>query len=99
MVLRFCIHSAEQSIAFQVTGGARRRRNIDMQGRPGRDSGADVARTARHPAVIGNVARRLCPQCTRPGRRGRVAAIAVVGSCDVACVFAYCLDAVMARRA
>lgn len=70
-----------------------------MQGRSCRDSGADMARTARHPAVIGNVVGWLGAKSASPGRRGRVAAIAVVGSSDVACVFTDCLDAIVARRA
>lgn len=70
-----------------------------MQGGTRSDPGTNMARTALHPAVIGNVVSRLGTEGASPGQCRCVAAIAIVCRSDVASALAHRLDAIMARHA
>ena len=95
------IHVAQIAGAFQVAGGAGVRGDVGMQRRPVRcrTAGADMAGGAGCTGIVGDVVGRFGAERREPACGIEVALVAFIGRGEVACVFAYGLDAVMAARA
>lgn len=70
-----------------------------MQGGSSHHAGTDMARTAHHSAIIGNVVGWLGAKRASPSRCRCVALTAIVYRSDMARILAYCLDAIMTGRA